>query len=437
MERPGRAIELLAAEMAAGGRAVLRARAWRIAAGDTARGRGRRGDAAAAAGDGVAAGRTGRPGWLPGFVDSVEWRLLRGWFGDPGRARPGSGSGCRWSTGEEPSPLQRLALVADSANGAAAPLDIRDWLFVNTDLTVHLHRPPVGEWMAVDARTVVGPAGLGTVSGAAVRRARARWPVGAEPGRAAALSRFRGIELGRVARRPTRQVRISEVRIARAPSAARSSMTWLTSCLRTMVRTAEPALLGQRGHRGGLQTGGDRLGLVQHVLRAVVVDHQVLAGVDHPAQPLGEHHLGLLDLDGLLAVRARLALDEGGLRLRDRVAEGSQAVLAQGAPGGHHVGDGVGEAELHGDLHRAVELDDVGADPVAGQVRADQPGVGGGDLLALQVLDLPLARPGVGGAAKRNFEAPNPSSSTPLTWLPDSSIRSAPVMPRCRSPEPT
>lgn len=66
---------------------------------------------------------------------------------------------------EDPSPLQRLAVVADSGNGAAAPLDIREWLFVNTELTMHLHRMPVGEWMGVDAQTVVGPTGLGTVSG--------------------------------------------------------------------------------------------------------------------------------------------------------------------------------------------------------------------------------------------------------------------------------
>ncbi len=67
--------------------------------------------------------------------------------------------------GEEPSPLQRLAVVADSANGVGAPLDLREWLFVNTELTIHVHRAPVGEWMGVDAQTVVGPDGLGTVSG--------------------------------------------------------------------------------------------------------------------------------------------------------------------------------------------------------------------------------------------------------------------------------
>jgi hypothetical protein len=164
VERPGRAIALLAAEMDAGGRPVLRARAWRLATGDTA---------AVAHGappplpppDGVAA-RAERPaGWLPGFLDAVEWRWVSGWLGDPG-------PGAVWIrplvplvAGEDPTALQRLALAADCANGAAAPLDPREWLFVNTELTVHLHRGPAGAWSGVDAATVVGADGVGTVSG--------------------------------------------------------------------------------------------------------------------------------------------------------------------------------------------------------------------------------------------------------------------------------
>ena len=63
--------------------------------------------------------------------------------------------------------MPRLALVADSGNGMASPLDLAEWLFVNTELTLHLHlhRAPIGEWMAVDAATVIGSGGLGTGSG--------------------------------------------------------------------------------------------------------------------------------------------------------------------------------------------------------------------------------------------------------------------------------
>lgn len=164
VERPGRSVELLAAELVADGRAVLRARAWRIATGDTA---------AVAIGEAEplpspqdVRPRLGRPeGWLPGFIDTVEWRWIAGGLSEPG---PGAAWGRQrvpLVEGEQPSPLQRLALVADSGNGVASPLDLRHWLFVNTELTLHLHRAPEGEWMGIDARTVVGPNGLGTVSG--------------------------------------------------------------------------------------------------------------------------------------------------------------------------------------------------------------------------------------------------------------------------------
>ena len=40
-------------------------------------------------------------------------------------------------------------------------LDFGSHLFVNTDLTVHLHREPVGEWVLLDSLTVADPAGAG------------------------------------------------------------------------------------------------------------------------------------------------------------------------------------------------------------------------------------------------------------------------------------
>ena len=63
--------------------------------------------------------------------------------------------------GEAPTPLQRLLVMADAASGASAELDWNKWLFVNVDLGIHLERPPAGEWMAMDARTRIGPSGAG------------------------------------------------------------------------------------------------------------------------------------------------------------------------------------------------------------------------------------------------------------------------------------
>ena len=62
--------------------------------------------------------------------------------------------------GEEPTPLERVLVAADSGNGVSAALDWRTHLFINTDLTVHLMRPPEGEWVCLDAVTHVDGLGL-------------------------------------------------------------------------------------------------------------------------------------------------------------------------------------------------------------------------------------------------------------------------------------
>ncbi|WP_408630007.1 thioesterase family protein [Actinomycetospora lemnae] len=160
VERAGRTIELVVAELAAAGRAVARAAGWRLAVTDTA-------GAATAPGPSMPGPEAGRAipspaGWLPGYLDAIDWRWLTGHLGE-------SGPGQAWGRlrvpvveGEEPTPWQRLASIADSTNGAAARLDLNDWLFVNTDLTLHVHRAPRGEWIGLDADSVIGPEGLGT-----------------------------------------------------------------------------------------------------------------------------------------------------------------------------------------------------------------------------------------------------------------------------------
>jgi hypothetical protein len=51
--------------------------------------------------------------------------------------------------------------VADSGNGVSAVLPIGEWLFINTELTVHVRREPRGEWICLDAATVIGRDGPG------------------------------------------------------------------------------------------------------------------------------------------------------------------------------------------------------------------------------------------------------------------------------------
>jgi len=61
--------------------------------------------------------------------------------------------------------LERLATVADDANGIGPQIDIRKWTFMNTDLAVHVHRIPDGEWIGIRAETNYGPDGIGTTIG--------------------------------------------------------------------------------------------------------------------------------------------------------------------------------------------------------------------------------------------------------------------------------
>ncbi|BBX87448.1 thioesterase family protein [Mycolicibacterium aubagnense] len=65
---------------------------------------------------------------------------------------------------EEMTDLQRLAMVVDSANGVGAELDPNEFVFMNTDTTVHLHRTPVGPEFCLRARGSIGPDGLGSTT---------------------------------------------------------------------------------------------------------------------------------------------------------------------------------------------------------------------------------------------------------------------------------
>lgn len=61
---------------------------------------------------------------------------------------------------EQPSGVQRAAAAADFGNGVSWVLPFDDWIFLNPDLTLHLARPPVGEWIGLDAKTLPSDQGM-------------------------------------------------------------------------------------------------------------------------------------------------------------------------------------------------------------------------------------------------------------------------------------
>ena len=64
--------------------------------------------------------------------------------------------------GLQTTPLQRLAAAGDFGNGISAVLSWNDYLFINPDLTLYVEREPSGEWICLEARTILSPGGIAT-----------------------------------------------------------------------------------------------------------------------------------------------------------------------------------------------------------------------------------------------------------------------------------
>ncbi|MDT7835819.1 thioesterase family protein [Aquabacterium sp. OR-4] len=95
-----------------------------------------------------------------GYADLVENRVASGHFFG-GRCAAWFRLRHPLVAGEAASGYQRVAVAADSGNGISAVLDFAQYSFVNSDLSIHLLRRPVGEWVCVDARTLLAPNGCG------------------------------------------------------------------------------------------------------------------------------------------------------------------------------------------------------------------------------------------------------------------------------------
>jgi Thioesterase-like superfamily len=163
-QRPGRRISLMAADMSATGpdgaeRTVAHVTAWLLATSDTA-------DAATdrypalIEGDAVPVPHD----WVgsKGYLETVSWRR------QPDTGETGN---VVWLSplvplvdSEPMTGLQRLAMVVDSANGAGAALNPEQFIFMNTDTSVHLHRLPAGNDFALRARGSIGPDGIGVTT---------------------------------------------------------------------------------------------------------------------------------------------------------------------------------------------------------------------------------------------------------------------------------
>lgn len=159
--RPGKRVELLQAQYTVEGKPVLTAQAWRMA---------REPGVCPAVADPFVLppmpeqecrrffpGSTGFP-----YGHSLEWRFHEGGFDTLGPATLWARLRIPLVQGQTTSGVAGLLTMLDSANGASAELDFRHWSFVPVDLTLNLHRLPVGPWFGMEARTIVNDGGIGT-----------------------------------------------------------------------------------------------------------------------------------------------------------------------------------------------------------------------------------------------------------------------------------
>jgi hypothetical protein len=90
----------------------------------------------------------------------VEHRFVRGSFAQAGPATDWIRLRVPVTPDADPTPLQRVAAAADFGNGVSRVTDFGSLLFINPDLTIHLHRRPAGEWVCLEATTWMEDHGL-------------------------------------------------------------------------------------------------------------------------------------------------------------------------------------------------------------------------------------------------------------------------------------
>ncbi|MFJ4779481.1 thioesterase family protein [Streptomyces sp. NPDC088762] len=99
--------------------------------------------------------------WETGYHTAMETRFTDGAFVELGPGTCWMRMRVPLVAGEETRALDRVLIAADSGNGISSVMDFQRYVFINGDLTVHLHRHPVGEWACVEARTSVEGGGIG------------------------------------------------------------------------------------------------------------------------------------------------------------------------------------------------------------------------------------------------------------------------------------
>lgn len=101
-------------------------------------------------------------GEWPAFHNrGVEMRWAEGRWRVPGPATVWMRLQVPVVAGEAVSAAVRAAALADFPNGISNELEFGRWRFLNPELSLHIARPPEGEWIRLAARSLIASSGVG------------------------------------------------------------------------------------------------------------------------------------------------------------------------------------------------------------------------------------------------------------------------------------
>jgi acyl-coenzyme A thioesterase PaaI-like protein len=96
-----------------------------------------------------------------GYWTANEVVLVRGNWLEPGPGIAWLRLRCPVVAGEDTSPFMRVAAAADFGSGIGSPVRTTKAVAINPELSIHLHRHPIGEWICLESGGWAQPHGIG------------------------------------------------------------------------------------------------------------------------------------------------------------------------------------------------------------------------------------------------------------------------------------
>lgn len=102
---------------------------------------------------------------LDGYLSAIEWREAEGSFSQMGSATAWAKAKVDLLADEETSPWCKAMLIVDSVSGIGMTVNPAEFQIINTDVSMYLHRDPVGDWICLSGGITSSPHGSGIAEG--------------------------------------------------------------------------------------------------------------------------------------------------------------------------------------------------------------------------------------------------------------------------------